>query len=62
MADQKIRDANLNIRVVAARYDLSLEPRTIIAQTHQGGERVDCGTAIGLTMSDEDPRKNKFSP
>ena len=50
-AQIKLRDANLNIRVLANRHDLQLEPGTIIAQTPQGGERVDCGTVIGVTMS-----------
>jgi beta-lactam-binding protein with PASTA domain len=61
-AQIKLRDANLNIRILAERYDLSLEPGTIITQTPQGGERVDCGTVIGVTMSGEDPGKKKFSP
>jgi beta-lactam-binding protein with PASTA domain len=60
-AQIKLRDANLNIRVLATRYDLPLEPGTIIAQVPQGGERVDCGTVIGLTMSGEDPAKKQFS-
>jgi beta-lactam-binding protein with PASTA domain len=59
-AQIKLRDANLNIRVLATRYDLPLEPGTIIAQVPQGGERVDCGTMIGLTMSGEDPAKKQF--
>jgi beta-lactam-binding protein with PASTA domain len=54
-AQIKVRDANLNIRVLATRYDLPLEPETIIAQTPQGGERVDCGSVIGVTMSGERP-------
>ena len=61
-AQIKVRDANLNIRVLAIRHDLPLEPGTIIAQTPQGGERVDYGTAIGVTMSGEDSRKNQSSP
>ena len=54
-AQIKLRDANLNIRVLANRHDLPLEPGTIIAQTPQGGERVDWGTVIGVTVSGEDP-------
>src|SRR5688572_14619080 len=42
-AQIKLRDANLNIRVLANRRGLPLEPGIIIAQTPQGGERVDCG-------------------
>ena len=52
---RKVRDANLNIRVLAIRYDLPLESGIIVAQTTPGGERVDCGTVIGVTMSREDP-------
>jgi beta-lactam-binding protein with PASTA domain len=60
-AQIKLRDANLNIRVLATRHDLLLEPGLIIDQTPRGGERVDCGTVIGVTLSDEDPLK-KGSP
>lgn len=51
----KLRDANLKIRVLAKRHDPLFEPGIIIAQTPQGGERVDCGTVIGVTLSAEDP-------
>ena len=61
-AQIKLRDANLNIRILAERRDLPLEPGTIIAQTPQGGERVAWGTVIGVTMSDEDPGEKQFSP
>lgn len=54
-AQIKLRDANLKIRVLANRRDLPLEPGTIIAQTPQGGDRVTCGTVIGVTMSAERP-------
>ena len=60
-AQIKVRDANLNIRVLAHRHDLQLEPGTIIAQTPQGGERVDYGTVIGVTVSGEDLGKKQFS-
>ena len=61
-AEMKLRDANLKIRVLANRRDLPLEPGTIIAQTPQDGEHVDCGTVIGVTMSGEEPGKKEFSP
>ena len=61
-AQIKLRDANLNIRILAERRGLPLEPGTIIAQTPQGGERVDWGTVIGVTLSGEDPWKKQFSP
>jgi beta-lactam-binding protein with PASTA domain len=54
-AQIKLRDANLNIRVLATRYDPSFEPGIIIAQTPPGGERVDYRTVIGVTLSAEDP-------
>ena len=54
-AQIKLREANLNIRVLAERRDLPLKPGTIIAQTPQGGERVQCGTVIGVTMSGDRP-------
>jgi len=38
-AQIKLRDANLNMRVLANRYDLQFEPGMIIAQTPQGGAR-----------------------
>jgi beta-lactam-binding protein with PASTA domain len=56
-AQTKLRDANLNLRVLATRYDLPVEPGTVIAQVPQGGERVDCGTVIGVTLSAEDSRR-----
>ena len=54
-AQTKLRAANLNIRVLATRHDLPLEPGLVIDQTPRGGERVDCGAVIGVTMSGEDP-------
>ena len=54
-AEIKLRDANLKILVLASRRDLPVEPGIIIAQTPQGGERVNCGTVIGVTISAEDP-------
>jgi beta-lactam-binding protein with PASTA domain len=61
-AQIKLRDANLNIRILAERRGLPLEPGSIIAQTPQGGERVDWGTGIRVTLSGEDPWKKQFSP
>ena len=53
-AQIKVRDANLNIRFLANRRDLPLEPGIIVTQTPQGGECVDCGTVIGVTLSGEE--------
>jgi beta-lactam-binding protein with PASTA domain len=60
-AQIKLRDANLNIRVLANRRGLPIEPG-LIDQTSRGDERVDCGTVVGITMSGEEPVKNQFSP
>jgi hypothetical protein len=54
-AEIKLREANLNIRVLANRHDLPLEPGLIIDQTPRAGERVDWGTVIGVTISAEPP-------
>jgi beta-lactam-binding protein with PASTA domain len=54
-AQTKLRDANLNIRVLANRHDLPLEPYLIATQTPQAGERVDWDTVIGVTISAERP-------
>lgn len=56
-AQIKLRDANLNIRVLANRHDLPLEPGLVIDQTPRGGERVNCGTMIGVTISGAGLRK-----
>lgn len=61
-AEKKLRDANLNIRVLANRRDLPLEPGIIVTQTLQAGDRVDCGTLIGVTISGEDLGKKQLSP
>jgi beta-lactam-binding protein with PASTA domain len=53
-AEMKLRNANLNIRVLAKRHYPPLEPGLIIDQTPGGGERVDGGTVIGVTISGED--------
>jgi beta-lactam-binding protein with PASTA domain len=54
-AQIKLSASNLNVRVLAYRYDLPIEPGKIVAQTPQSGERVDCGTVIGVTISGQDP-------
>ena len=61
-AETTLEKSNLRIRFLATRYDLPREPGTIIAQTPQAGERVDCGTVIGVTLGGEDPMKKQFSP
>jgi beta-lactam-binding protein with PASTA domain len=59
-AEMKLRNANLNVRVLANRRDLPLEPGLVIDQTPRGGERVDCGTVIGVTVSGDDPESGSL--
>jgi hypothetical protein len=53
-AETKVHDSNLNIRILAHRYDLPNEPCTIIFQTPQAGERVSHGTFVGVVVSIRD--------
>ena len=53
-AETKVHDSNLNIRILAHRYDLPNEPCTIIFQTPQAGERVSYGTFVGVVVSKRD--------
>ena len=39
-AQTRLRDANLNLRVLATRYDLPREPGTVIAQVAQGASSI----------------------
>jgi beta-lactam-binding protein with PASTA domain len=56
-AQIRLREANINMRILAERRDLPIETGTIIAQTPHGGERVDCGTVVGVIMSAEESEK-----
>lgn len=58
-AETKVRESNLNIRILAHRYDVPNEPCTIIFQTPQAGERVSCGTFVGVVISNRDGDKTR---
>ena len=58
-AETKVRESNLNIRILAHRYDVPNEPCTIIFQTPQAGERVSYGTFVGVVVSNRDYNKPK---
>ena len=58
-AENKVRDSNLNIRILAHRYDVRNEPCTIIFQTPQAGERVSYGTFVGVVVSKREGDKAK---
>ena len=58
-AETKVRSSNLNIRILAHRYDLPNEPCTIVFQTPQAGERVSYGTFVGVVVSNREGDKTK---
>jgi beta-lactam-binding protein with PASTA domain len=53
-AEKKLHAANLNIRLLATRYDSSLQPGLIIDQTPAPGEEVACGYSVGVTITKKD--------
>ena len=57
--ETKVHEANLNIRILAHRYDVPNEPCTIIFQTPQAGERVSYGTFVGVVVSNREGDKAK---
>jgi hypothetical protein len=58
-AETKVRIENLNIRILAHRYDVPNEPCTIIFQTPQAGERVSHGTFVGVVVRNKEGDKAK---
>jgi hypothetical protein len=52
----------ISTSVLARRHDPRLEPGMIVAQTPRDGEGVDCGTVIGVIVSDQDLGKKQVSP
>ena len=58
-AETQAHRSNLNIRILAHRYDVPDEPCTIIFQTPQAGERVSYGTFVGVVVSNSDGDKAK---
>ena len=53
-ADRKLHTANLNIRLLATRYDPAVQPGLVIDQTPAPGEEVACGYSVGITTSRKD--------
>ena len=53
-AERKVHAANLDIRLLATRYDSALQPGLIIDQTPAPGEEVACGYSVGITTSRKD--------
>ncbi|MGH9968373.1 MAG: PASTA domain-containing protein [Pyrinomonadaceae bacterium] len=50
-AETKLHASNLNIRLLATRYDLAIHPELIIDQVPQPGEEVVYGYAVGVTIT-----------
>ena len=50
-AERKLHAANLNIRLLATRYDSTLQPGLIIDQTPAPGEEVAVGYSVGVTLN-----------
>jgi beta-lactam-binding protein with PASTA domain len=61
-AETTLHNSKLNIRVLAHRYDPPVEPGKVLFQTPQAGESVDCGTVVGVVISDENPYKTSRFP
>jgi beta-lactam-binding protein with PASTA domain len=53
-AERKLHAVNLNIRLLATRYDSALQPGLIIDQTPAPGEEVAVGYSVGVTISKKD--------
>ena len=58
-AEAKLHASNLNIRLLATRYDLPLEPGLIVDQTPQPGEEVDYGYPVGVTITKADSHSHR---
>ena len=53
-AERKLHAANLNIRLLATRYDPAVQPGLIIDQTPTPGEEVAVGYFVGVTGNKKD--------
>src|SRR5689334_15967450 len=53
-AERKLHAVNLNIRLLATRYDSALQPDLIIDQVPAPGEEVAVGYSVGITISKKD--------
>ena len=53
-AERKLHAANLNIRLLATRYDPTVQPGLVINQAPAPGEEVACGYFVGVTTSRKD--------
>lgn len=56
-AQTRLRSSNLNIRLLATRYDLPLKPGLIVDQIPQAGEEVVYGYRVGITITKTDSQR-----
>ena len=61
-AETKLRASNLNIRLLATRYDLPIQPGLIIDQVPRPGEEVVYGYPVGVTITNADSESFRPSP
>lgn len=61
-AETKLHSANLNIRLLATRYDLPIQPGLIVDQVPQPGEEVVYGYPVGVTITEADSDSSRPSP
>jgi beta-lactam-binding protein with PASTA domain len=54
-AETKLHASNLNIRLLATRCDLPLQPGLVVDQTPQPGEKVDRGYPVAVTITKTAP-------
>jgi beta-lactam-binding protein with PASTA domain len=57
-AETRLHASNLNIRLLATRYDLPLQPGLIVNQVPQPGEEVVYGYPVGVTITKEDSHRH----
>jgi beta-lactam-binding protein with PASTA domain len=53
-AEKKLHAANLNIRLLATRYDPAIQPGLVIDQTPAPREEVAVGYSVGVTTNKKD--------
>jgi beta-lactam-binding protein with PASTA domain len=53
-AERKLHAANLNIRLLATRYDPAVQPGLVTDQVPAPGEEVAVGYSVGVTTSRKD--------
>lgn len=53
-AQKQLHAANLKLRLLATRYDPTVQPGSVIDQTPAPGEQVAVGYSVGITINKKD--------